>query len=64
MLEELEMYQDIRDYNSVKAALERGEEVLIPGEVTFALLDVENPLKVWREYRGLTRQQLMESNGR
>ena len=64
MLEELEMYQDIRDYNSVKAALERGEEELIPGEVAFALLDGENPLKVWREYRGLTRQQLMESNGR
>jgi transcriptional regulator with XRE-family HTH domain len=41
--------------------LNNGKEELIPSEVTFALLDGENPVKVWREYRGLTQQQLAET---
>jgi DNA-binding XRE family transcriptional regulator len=60
LAEEAEMLQDIRDYDSVKTAIEQGKEELIPSEVTFALLDGENPIKVWREYRGLTQQQLAE----
>ncbi len=60
LVEEAEMLQDIRDYDSVKTAIDQGKEELIPGEVVFALLDGENPVKVWREYRGLTQQQLAE----
>lgn len=63
LAEEAEMLQDIRDYDSVKTAIEQGKEELIPSEVTFALLDGENPIKVWREYRGLTQQQLAEQAG-
>ena len=63
LAEEAEMLQDIRDYDSVKAAIERGEEELIPSEVTFAILDGDNPIKVWREYRGITQQQLAEAVG-
>jgi hypothetical protein len=59
-LEQAEILQDIRDYDSVKTAIEQGKEELIPGEVTFALLDGENPVIAWREYRGLTQQQLAE----
>ena len=58
LAEEAEMLQDIRDFDTVKTAIEQGNEELIPSEVTFALLDGENPIKVWREYRGLTQQQL------
>jgi len=58
LAEEAEMLPDIRDYDSVKTAIEQGKEELVPSEVTFALLDKENPVKVWREYRGLTQQQL------
>lgn len=61
LAEEAEMLRDIRDYDSVKTAIEQGKEELIPSEVTFALLEGENPIKVWREYRGLTQQQLAES---
>ena len=60
LFEEAEMLQDIRDYDAVKTAIEQGKEELLPGEVTFALLDGENPVKVWREYRGLTQLQLAE----
>lgn len=63
LAEEAEMLQDIRDYDTVKVAIERGEEELIPSEVTFALLGGENPIKVWREYRGMTQQQLAEAVG-
>ncbi|MBI3960876.1 MAG: helix-turn-helix transcriptional regulator [Chloroflexi bacterium] len=60
LAEDAEMLQDIRDYDSVKLAIEQSKEELIPAEVAFALLDGENPVKVWREYRGFTQQQLAE----
>jgi DNA-binding XRE family transcriptional regulator len=60
LVEDAEMLQDIQDYDAVKTAIEQGKEVLIPSEVAFALLDGVNPIKVWREYRGMTQQQLAE----
>jgi len=56
--EEAEMLEDIRDYDEAKEALERGDEELIPGEVTFAVLDGENAIRVWREHRGLSQRSL------
>jgi DNA-binding XRE family transcriptional regulator len=63
LAEEAEMLQDIRDYDTVKMAIERGEQEVIPSEITYALLDGENPIRVWREYRGLTQQQLAAASG-
>ena len=36
---------------------------MIPAEVVNAILDGENPIKVWREYRGLTQRQLADAEG-
>ena len=58
LIEQAELLEDIRDFDTISAAIERGEEELIPSEVVYAILDGENPIKVWREYRGLTQQQL------
>lgn len=63
LLEQAEMLEDIRDYDMAKAEIERGEDELIPAEVVYAILDGENPIKVWREYRGLTQQQLADTAG-
>jgi predicted transcriptional regulator len=63
LVEQAETLLDIRDYDSAKAALERGDEELIPSEVAYALLDGQNPIKVWREYRGLKQLQLAEAGG-
>ena len=63
LVEQSEMLEDIRDYDAAKAAIERGEDELIPSEVVFAILDGENPIKVWREFRDLTQQQLAEAVG-
>lgn len=63
LLEQAEMLEDIRDYDIAKAELENGEDELIPSEVVEALLDGENPIKVWREYREQTQQQLADTAG-
>ncbi len=63
LIEQAEMLVDIRDYDATKAALERGDEELVPAEVVYAILDGQNPVKVWREYRGLTQQQTAEAAG-
>jgi len=63
LVDEAEMLQDIQDYDSVKTAIERGEEELVPIRIAYAMLDGENPIKVWREYRGLTQQALADTAG-
>lgn len=63
LVEDAEMYQDIRDYDEALAQTASGEEELIPSQVTYALLDGENPVKVWREYRSMTQQALAEAAG-
>ena len=62
LLAEAEMLQDIRAYDEAKKAIEEGEE-LVPSEVTYAILDGANPIRVWREHRGLTQQRLAETAG-
>jgi len=63
LLEQAEALEDIRDYDAAKMDIENGEDELIPAEVVFAILDGENPIKVWREYRESTQQQLADSAG-
>ncbi|MBK6645450.1 MAG: helix-turn-helix transcriptional regulator [Anaerolineales bacterium] len=63
LIEQAEMLEDIRDFDRISAAIDSGEEELIPSEVVYAILDGENPIKVWREYRGLTQQQLADKAG-
>jgi hypothetical protein len=46
LVEEAEMLQDIRDYDEVKLSIASRAEELIPSEVTYALLDGENPILV------------------
>ncbi len=62
LLEKAEMLQDIRDYDEAKLSIAKGEE-LVPGEVTYAILDGENPIRVWRKYRGMTQQQVAAKAG-
>ena len=62
LVEEAEMLQDVRAYDEAKKAIADGEE-LIPAEVTYAILDGINPVRVWRQHRGLTQQQLAEATG-
>lgn len=54
---------DLRAYDRAKAALERGEEELIPAEYVKRIIAGESPFRVWRDYRGLTQVALAEISG-
>jgi DNA-binding XRE family transcriptional regulator len=58
LLDAAEMLADISAYDEAKA--QENDEELFPSRVVYALLDGENPIRVWREYRGLTQQQLAD----
>lgn len=54
---------DLRAYDRAKAALDAGEDELIPAEFADRLLDGESPLRVYRDLRGLTQRALAEAAG-
>jgi DNA-binding XRE family transcriptional regulator len=62
LVEAAEMLQDVRTYDEAKKAIAEGEE-LVPSKVTYAILDGGHPVRVWREHRGLTQQQLATAVG-
>jgi DNA-binding XRE family transcriptional regulator len=43
--------------------LAAGEEELIPSEYVYRMLDGENRVAVWREYRGMSAKALAEAAG-
>lgn len=61
LMDDAEMLADVKAYDTAKARLERGEDELIPLEVTERRLARESAVKVWREYRGLTQEQLAKA---
>ncbi len=62
LIRDSELLMDVKAYDEAKKAIAEGEEV-IPSEVTFRIIDGENPIKVWREYRTLTQKQLGDKVG-
>jgi len=63
LVEKAEMLEDIQDYDYVKAAIEHGDDELVPADVVNAILDGENGIKVWREFRGISQTDLAEQTG-
>jgi DNA-binding XRE family transcriptional regulator len=62
LVEDAEMLADVRDYDASLAAVAGGEE-LVPAEVVYTLLDGANPIRVWREHRGLSQGELAAKAG-
>jgi len=60
LLADVEMLRDVQAFDEAKHVLATGEE-LVPAEVTYVILDGGNPVRVWREYRGLDQQQLAKA---
>lgn len=54
---------DILAVDRTRAALERGDEELIPAEFANRIIDGENPVRVFRELRGLTISALAAKAG-
>lgn len=62
LVEDAEMLQDIRDFDEAMQRIKLGEE-LVPDKLVYAIMDGKNPIKVWREYRGLAQQELAQQAG-
>ncbi len=63
LVEKAEMLLDVQDYDNAKAALQRGDDELVSSEIVYAILDGENAIKVWREFRKISQQELAEKAG-
>ena len=63
LIERLEWFEDLRDSKAFEEKLVRGEEEVVPAEVVERLVGGESPVKVWREHRGLTQEDLGEQVG-
>lgn len=53
---------DLRSYDAAKAALASGADELIPAEFAKRLIAGENPLRVYRDVRGLSQVKLAEKS--
>src|SRR5712671_6223890 len=58
LIEDAEMVVDVKAYDAAKARLEDGSDELIPLEITERRLRGEPALRIWREHRKLTQEQL------
>jgi mRNA interferase RelE/StbE len=54
---------DLQSYDRTQAALAAGEDELIPADYANRLLNGENPLRVYRDLRGMTQAALAEKSG-
>ena len=60
LLEAAEMQADVESYD---AAVADSDEETVPHEVVRQLASGESPLRVWREYRGLSQAALAKAAG-
>ena len=58
LMEDAEMLADVKAYDAAKARLDDGSDELIPLEIAERRLKGESALRIWREHRKLTQEQL------
>ncbi len=63
LLEALEDAQDLAESREALARLQRGEEEAFPIELVEQIIDGMQPVRAFRQYRGLTQQALAQSAG-
>lgn len=55
--------EDIIDIERHIKAVQEGEEVTVPGEVTFAILSGIKPVRAWREHKQIKMNELAKRAG-
>ncbi|MGA2595112.1 MAG: helix-turn-helix transcriptional regulator [Bryobacteraceae bacterium] len=63
LMDDAEMLADVKAYDAPKGRLERGEDELIPLAITERRLAGESGVKVWRQHRGMTQEDLAKASG-
>jgi DNA-binding XRE family transcriptional regulator len=61
LIDDAEMLADVKAYDEALARLARGEDELVPIELTERRLAGESKVKIWREYRGFTQEGLAKA---
>jgi DNA-binding XRE family transcriptional regulator len=61
--ETLEDAEDIKDIEENLKAIQEGKEIIVPGEVTFAILDGISPIRAWREHKQIKMNELAKRVG-
>jgi DNA-binding XRE family transcriptional regulator len=59
----LETLEDVKEATAIRQAIDNGQEETVPSELLDRLLDGESPVKVWREYRGVSQATLAKQSG-
>jgi DNA-binding XRE family transcriptional regulator len=55
--------EDIVDIEKNLKAIKNGDEIAIPSEITFAILDGTSPIRVWRKYKKVKMKELAKIAG-
>ena len=63
LLEAFEDREDVEAGRKFRAKLSAGEEELIPAEYVNRMIDGENKIKVWRDFRGMSAKALADAAG-
>lgn len=66
LLRQAEQAEDLEDLLAIQAfeaKVNAGEEERIPSEFVDRLIDGENPIRVWRDFRGLSARELAAAAG-
>jgi len=63
LIEAIDDRDDIKAIDEFHRRLAGGEEELVPAEVAKRLFEGENPIRVWREFRGLSARELAAKSG-
>ncbi len=58
-----EMAADVAAYDEAKRQIAAGNDERVPAEFVDRLIDGENPIRVWRDFRGLTGKELASLAG-
>lgn len=62
LIEAIEDAEDIAAIDRFREKLAAGEEELVPAEIAHRLLADENPVRVWREHRGISAADLARAS--
>jgi DNA-binding XRE family transcriptional regulator len=62
LIKDAEMLADVKAYDAAKSRLEDGADELIPLDITERRLRGEAALRIWRECRRLTQEQLAKKS--
>lgn len=63
LLDAAEMVADVAAFDEFQRALAAGEEEFMPFEMVDRMLAGESPIRVWRQHRGLTLDELAAEAG-